>query len=124
MSHLVVNHLVRYVASGALALASLAAARRTREMGIRKVLGATASEVISLLSREFAWIGGVASLVAWPAAYYGCDRWLQGVAYRVQLGPAPFAVGGVLVVGTVLVVVCSQAFRASRLDPVAALRYE
>jgi len=111
-------------ALGALALASLAATRRTREIGIRKVLGATAADVVALLSREFVWLGLVASAAGCPAAYVACGRWLESFAYRIPLNPLPFAVGCALVVGGTLAVVAGQALRASRLNPVEAMRYE
>ena len=109
---------------GALALASLAALRRTKEIGIRKALGATSANVMDLLSREFAWLGVIAIAIAWPIAYLACDRWLGNFAWRIELGVEPFVAGAALVVGTTLLVVISQALRASLMDPVEALRYE
>ncbi|MEW6754435.1 MAG: ABC transporter permease [Candidatus Latescibacterota bacterium] len=109
---------------GALALVWLAVARRTREIGIRKALGASAADVVALLSCEFAWLGLAGSLVAWPLAWLACQRWLQGFAYRIDVGPGSFLAASTLVIGVTLAVVASQALRASRMDPVAALRSE
>jgi putative ABC transport system permease protein len=109
---------------GALALTSLATARRTREIGIRKVVGATSAKIIVLLSRDFIWLGLVASAVACPVAYLACERWLQTFARRMPLGPYPFVLSALLVVGATLVVVSAQALRASRLNPVDAVRDE
>ena len=115
---------VAIAAIGAMALASLAATRRTKEIGVRKVLGATAADVVSLLTREFAWLGAAASVLAWVGAYAACQRWLGGFAYRIELGMGPFALGAIAVVGTVLLVVGSQAARAARANVADALRYE
>jgi putative ABC transport system permease protein len=109
---------------GALGLVSLAAARRTREIGIRKVLGAGTAEVVGLLSREYLWLGLAASLVAWPLIRLAGQRWLQTFAYRTDLGFSPFALASGAVLLAVLSVVSLQALRASRTDPTVALRQE
>jgi len=115
---------VAIAAIGAMALASLTAARRTKEIGVRKVLGATAVDVVTLLTREFAWLGGTASVLAWVGVYAASQRWLEGFAYRVELGAGPFTLGSIAVVGAVLLVVGSRAAWAAAANPVDALRYE
>ena len=109
---------------GAFGLTALAVARRTKEIGIRKALGATVPNILSLLSREFLVLVAVASVIAWPAAYYVIDRWLQDFAYRIDPGVGTFVLGGVLTLAIVLLTVGSQAIRAARANPVDALRYE
>ncbi|OGG54323.1 MAG: hypothetical protein A3F84_07540 [Candidatus Handelsmanbacteria bacterium RIFCSPLOWO2_12_FULL_64_10] len=109
---------------GALGLTSLAVARRTKEIGIRKVLGASVSSVVALLSKEILLLVGVANLIAWPVAYYAVHRWLQDFAYRIDIGVGMFALGGVLTMMIVLLTVASQAIKAARSNPVDALRYE
>ena len=72
---------------GLFGMAALAAARRTKEIGIRKVLGAPAYHIFLTLSREFIMMVGLAHLVAWPPAYYAARRWLESYAYRTGIGP-------------------------------------
>ena len=66
----------------------------------------------------------MANLIAWPIAYYAMNRWLQDFAYRIELGPGVFVLGGVLALGIALLTVSVQAIRAARANPVEALRYE
>ncbi|OGG56037.1 MAG: hypothetical protein A3F84_16080 [Candidatus Handelsmanbacteria bacterium RIFCSPLOWO2_12_FULL_64_10] len=109
---------------GAFGLTALAVARRTKEIGIRKVLGASVPSLLALLSGEFVVLVTVANLVAWPAAYYAMNRWLQDFAYRIPLGVGPFILGGVLTLVVSLLTVNIQAMKAARANPVEALRYE
>ncbi len=109
---------------GAFGLTALAVARRTKEIGIRKVLGASVPSIVSLFIREFILLVAVATVIAWPVAYYAMDRWLQDFAYRIDPGVGTFVLGGVLTLAIVLLTVGSQAMRAARANPVDALRYE
>jgi putative ABC transport system permease protein len=109
---------------GLFGLASFSAERRTKEIGVRKVLGASAPAIAGLLSREFVKWVAVANLVAWPAAYFAAKQWLQGFAYRVPVGIVPFAVSASLALVIALITVSYQAVRAAVADPVKALRYE
>lgn len=109
---------------GLFGLASFSAERRTREIGIRKVLGASISGITRLLCREFIVLVVLANLIAWPAAYFALNRWLQDFAYRVELGPAVFVFAGLLALLIALSTVGYQAIKAARLNPVETLRYE
>ncbi|MBN2345545.1 MAG: ABC transporter permease, partial [Candidatus Aminicenantes bacterium] len=109
---------------GLFGLASFSAARRTKEIGVRKVLGATVHEVTALLIRDYILLVGLANLIAWPAAYYLMRRWLQDFAYRAPLGVLPFALAGLLGMAIALLTVGGQALRAARANPVDSLRYE
>jgi putative ABC transport system permease protein len=109
---------------GLFGLASFTAEQRTKEIGIRKVLGASVSGLVLLLSKEFMALVALANLIAWPIAYYAMNRWLQGFAYRIELGPGVFILGGVLALVIALLTVSAQAIRAARANPVEALRYE
>lgn len=109
---------------GLFGLASFAAERRTKEIGVRKVLGASAPSIAGLLSREFTEWVLAANLVAWPAAYFAAGHWLQGFAYRVPVGVIPFAVSASLAIVIALLTVSYQAVRAALADPVKSLRYE
>lgn len=109
---------------GAFGLTALAIARRTKEIGIRKVLGASVASLLRLFSREFVWLVVAANVIAWPVAYYALDQWLQDFAYRIDLGVSGFLLGGVLTLAVVLFTVNLQALKAVRANPVDALRDE
>lgn len=106
---------------GLFGLAAHAADRRTREIGIRKALGATASQIVRLISKEFAALVAVALVLGAPIAYVGMQRWLQDFAYRIDLGMLPFvvtAVGAFVIAGLTVSV---HALRAARTDPATTL---
>ncbi len=109
---------------GLFALASFTAEKRTREIGIRKVLGASEGSVIGLLARDFLKLVVVANLMAWPFVWYFLDQWLTGFAFHVELHPGIFFLTGGLILLIALLTVIFQAIKASRTDPVRALRVE
>jgi putative ABC transport system permease protein len=109
---------------GLFGLAAFTAGRRTREIGIRKVLGATASGIVNLLSREFIKLVLVANVIAWPAAYFAMNKWLQSFAYRIDISWWIFALAGMLTLLIALLTVSAQAIKAALANPVEALRYE
>jgi putative ABC transport system permease protein len=109
---------------GLLGLAAYVTERRTKEIGIRKVLGASVPSIVVLLSKEFTCLVLVANLIAWPLAWYAMHRWLESFAYRIELGPGVFVLGGVLALLIAWLTVSFQAIRAARANPVEALRYE
>jgi putative ABC transport system permease protein len=109
---------------GLLALASFMAERRTKEIGIRKVLGATVSEITLLLEFEFVKWVAIATLIAWPMAYYAMQRWLQGFAYRTGIGIGLFLLSSLSVLLIAVLTVSFQTVRAARANPVDSLKYE
>ena len=109
---------------GLFGLAAYTAERRTKEIGVRRVLGATAGQIVSLLTRETVALVAVAALVAVPLAVWAMSRWLDGFAYRVALGPGLFAGAVALALAFALVAVGGQAWRAAHADPARALRAE
>lgn len=109
---------------GLFGLVSFATAQRTKEIGIRKVLGATTSGVIGLLSKETVRLVLIANLVACPAAYFIMQRWLQDFAYRAEMSPAIFVLACLLTVTIALLTVGYRAVKAALANPVDALRYE
>ena len=105
-------------------LASLSVSQRTKEIGIRKVLGASAGEITALLSREFVLLLTIANRIAWPVAYWAMGQWLNGVAYRSEPGVKIYVLCSLLAVIIALCTISLQAIRAARSNPVDALRYE
>jgi putative ABC transport system permease protein len=109
---------------GLFGLASFAAEQRTKEIGIRKVLGASVPGIIFLLSRELTKWVLVANILAWPIAYFSMSRWLQNFAYKMSLGLGVFVLSGFLAFAIALATVSYQAIRAAVSDPIDSLRYE
>jgi predicted permease len=109
---------------GLFGLASYLVEQRTKEIGIRKVLGASVPKIFLLLSREFfRWVV-VANLIAWPAAYFVTGRWLQSFAHRAGFSPWIFFISGVLSLTVALLAISYQSVRAALIDPARSLRYE
>jgi len=109
---------------GLFGLASFMAEQRTKEIGIRKVLGATVSGITVLLSKEFTkWILA-ANVIAWPVAYFAMSKWLKGFAYRADFSLLTFILAGVLALFIAILTVGYQAVKAAFSNPVDALRYE
>ncbi|MFC2166162.1 ABC transporter permease, partial [Acidobacteriota bacterium] len=109
---------------GLFGLASFTAEQRTKEIGIRKVLGASESGIVILLSKEFTKWVGVAMILAWPIAYFVMNRWLQDFAYRTNISAWSFLFSAVMVLAIALITVGFQAVKAARANPVESLRYE
>ncbi len=121
----VVTFLAIFIAClGLFGLAAFEALQRTKEMGIRKVLGASTTGIILLLSKEFTKWVLVANIVAWPVAYYAMNRWLQNFAYRIHIGPIIFVQSAVLAFMVALLTVSYQAMKVSFANPADTLRYE
>jgi putative ABC transport system permease protein len=109
---------------GLFGLVAFTAQQRTKEIGIRKVLGATVANVVALLSKDFVKLVLLANLLAWPVAWYAMHRWLQNFAYRIEISWWVFALAGGLVFFIALLTVSTQAIKAALANPVESLRYE
>ncbi len=109
---------------GLLGLAMHAAARRTKEIGVRKVLGASISNIVSLLSKDFILLVVIALFIAIPVAWYMMSQWLADFAYHVDLHWSIFFVAGMLAILVAFITVGIQGFRAAVADPIRALRDE
>ncbi len=109
---------------GLFGLAALTTQQRTKEIGVRKVLGAGVPGLVALLSKDFATLVLIAFVVAAPVAYFLMGNWLEGFAYRVTLGPGVFLLAGGLALFIALLTVSYQALRAATADPVKSLRSE
>ena len=109
---------------GLFGVASFVVERRTKEIGIRKVLGASVRGVALLLARDFTKWVVLANGIAWPVAYFLMTQWLQNFAYRREPGLWVFIISGILALGIALATVSVQAVKAGLTDPVKTLRYE
>ena len=109
---------------GLFGLVSFTAEQRTKEIGIRKALGATISSIVILLSKEFTKWVLLANIIAWPIAYVAMSHWLQNFAYRIKIGLGTFILVGVLALVIALLTVGYLAIKAAKANPVEALRYE
>lgn len=109
---------------GLFGLAAYTAERRTKEVGIRKVLGASAASLIALLSKDFLKLVALSFLIAVPIAFYIMNKWLLDYAYRIKIGPWVFIAAGMLALIIALLTVGFQAMKAARANPVKSLRTE
>jgi putative ABC transport system permease protein len=109
---------------GLFGLAAYMTEKRTKEVGIRKVLGASTPGIVFLLSQEFSKWVLVANVIAWPLAYYFMNRWLQTFAYRTEIGVGIFFFSGLAGLAVALLTVGFQSIKAARANPVDSLHYE
>jgi putative ABC transport system permease protein len=109
---------------GLFGLASFMTELRTKEIGVRKTLGASVQGILMLLSREFTRWVLLANLVAWPVAYYAMNKWLQGFAYKVDITPWVFIGSGLIALMIAMLTVGFHTIKAATANPVDSLRYE
>jgi putative ABC transport system permease protein len=109
---------------GLFGLSAYIAEQRTKEIGVRKVLGATVPGMALMLSREFIKWVLIANLAAWPIAYFVMKGWLNNFAYRIRLGLDIFVLSGLLALTIALLTVSFQSIKAASTNPVDNLRYE
>jgi len=105
-------------------LSAYTAETRTREIGIRKVLGASEPNIVILLSMEYVKRVLLSALISWPLGYFAMKTWLRNFVYRVDLGMEPFFLSGLAALAVALLTVSYQTLRAASVDPVISLRYE
>jgi putative ABC transport system permease protein len=109
---------------GLLGASSFATQQRTKEIGVRKVLGASVSQILLLLSKDFLKLVLVANLLAWPLAWWGTHQWLQNYAFRTDISPWLFVLPGLLLLLIALGTMSIHSWRAARTNPVESLRNE
>jgi putative ABC transport system permease protein len=109
---------------GLLGLASFTAENRTKEIGIRKVLGATAANIALLLTKEFTKFLLLANVIAWPIAYLIMNNWMRNFPYRTSIGVQAFILAGAMALVIALAAVSYQSIKAAVTRPIDALRYE
>ena len=109
---------------GLLGLASYSTIQRTKEIGIRKVLGASVSNIINLLSKDFLWLVAISALIAFPITWFAMNRWLENFAYRTGVSWWVFLLAGILATLIALLTISFQAIKAAIANPVKSLRTE
>ncbi len=109
---------------GLFGLVTISAEQRTKEIGIRKVLGASVSNVALIISRDFLILVLISNVIAWPVAYYFMNQWLQSFAYRINIEWWIFFLAGGIALLISLITISFQAIRAAVANPVESIRYE
>jgi putative ABC transport system permease protein len=109
---------------GLFGMASFMAEKKTKEIGIRKAVGASVSSIVVLFIKEFSGLVIIANIIAWPLAYCAMDRWLQNYAYRISIGWEIFIISGISAFTIAMLSVSYQAVRAATASPVDALMHE
>jgi putative ABC transport system permease protein len=109
---------------GLFGLAAYTAEQRTKEIGIRKVLGASVSNITTLLSKDFLGLVALANIVAWPVAWYAMNKWLENFAYRIELAVWIFVLSGMAAIIIALLTVSYQSIKSASVNPVKSLRNE
>jgi putative ABC transport system permease protein len=109
---------------GLFGLAAFTAERRTKEIGIRKVLGARTRDIVRLLVWQFSRPVIIANIIAWPVAWWLMRDWLNGFDQRIPLTPIPFVIAAAIALGIAIATVVGHAVKVARANPIHALRYE
>jgi putative ABC transport system permease protein len=109
---------------GLFGLSAFTTEQRTKEIGIRKILGASILSITGLISKQFILLVLISNIIAWPFAYYFMDKWLQDFAYRIEITWWLFVLSGGIALMIALITVSYQAIKAATANPVEALRYE
>jgi putative ABC transport system permease protein len=109
---------------GLFGLVAHAAEMRTKEIGIRKVIGARVGNIITLLSKDLVWLVLIGNIIAWPLAWYGIHKWLQEFTYRIDISWTVFALSLLLTLGIALLVLTWQCIKTATINPVKSLRTE
>jgi putative ABC transport system permease protein len=109
---------------GLLGLATYTAEQRTKEIGIRKVMGAEAYAIVALLSKDFIILVVISILIATPISWYAMNQWLEGFAYRVEIQPWVFVLAGIAALSIAVATISFQAIKAAKMNPVNSLKSE
>jgi putative ABC transport system permease protein len=109
---------------GLFAIALMMMAQRTKEIGVRKVLGASIPSLVGLLSKEFLILVAISILIASPIAWWAMNKWLQDFAYKTEISLSIFGIAGSLAIIIALLTVSYQAIRAAMMNPVKSLKSE
>ena len=114
-----------FIASlGLLGLTSFTTEQRTKEIGIRKAMGASAGSIFYLITKEIITLILISTIIAWPAIYFIAKNWLQNYQYRISLGIGFFLIGLLIAVGIAILTISYKTIKSARLNPASCLRYE
>jgi putative ABC transport system permease protein len=105
-------------------LITYAAEQRTKEIGVRKVLGAGVGRIVAMLSKEFVRLVFIATLIGFPVAWWAMNKWLESFAYRISISWWVFVIAGLTTLMIALITVSLQAIRAAMANPVKSLKNE
>ena len=109
---------------GIFGLASFMAEQKTKEIGIRKVMGASVPIIVKMFSTEFTKLVIIGNILAWPLAYYAMNKWLENFAYHTEIAWWMFALGALLSLTVVIITISYQSYKAATKNPAESLRYE
>jgi putative ABC transport system permease protein len=109
---------------GLFGLTAFAAEQRGREIGIRKVLGASVSQIIIMLARNILWLVLAGSVIASAVAYFTMNEWLSRFAYRIRIHPQAFVISAAAVIALAFITIALQSYRAAKTNPARIIRYE
>ena len=109
---------------GLFGLATFMTEQRTKEIGIRKVLGSSVGSIVFILTKDFAKWVLISNLIAWPATYYAMNLWLQNFAYKTTINPILFIMSGLIALIIAIITVSFHSIKAANLNPVKSLKYE
>lgn len=109
---------------GLFGLAAFTAEQKTKEIGIRKTLGASVPNIVNLLSKNFIKLVGISFLISVPIAYFGMNYWLEDFAYRTSIKPLTFIISGIVAIGIAWITISMQSWKAARNNPATSLRSE
>jgi putative ABC transport system permease protein len=112
------------VLTGIIGVVSLSVSRRTKEIGIRKVLGASVGNILGMISKEYLKLSLLAFGVAIPLAYFTISKWLEGFSYRIELSWWMFILPGIIIISITVLVVSWQSLKTALLNPTRTLKYE
>lgn len=107
---------------GLIGLVSYKLDQRTKEIGIRKVLGASIAQILSMLSKEMLWLIGLAFIISVPLSFYAVDSWMNDFAYHISLSAVPFAVVGILSIAVIILIVVGRSMKTAMSNPTSVLR--
>ena len=109
---------------GLFGLAAFATQQRSKEIGIRKVLGASASQIVMMLARKTLWLVLAGSVVASIIAYFAIDEWMTGFAYKVKINPLVFLISAAVVIAVAFITIALQSYKMAQANPADTIRYE
>ena len=109
---------------GLFGLSAFTTQQRTKEVGIRKVLGSSIPQIFMLLSKEYVWLIVISVVIASPLVYWIMDDWISNFAYQTNIGFAVFLIAGLAVLAVAVITISYQSLKAARTNPIESLRYE